>query len=48
MAASEILLVFSKKFRVKTGATVSSKYNIQQKKGISYNENPEAATIGGL
>ena len=32
VAASEVLLVFSKEFREKTGATVSNKYHIQLKK----------------
>ena len=48
MAASEVYVVFSKEFGMKTGTTVSNKYKIQLKKSICYCENPEAVTVGDL
>ena len=48
VATSEVYLVFSKEFRTKTGATVSNKDHIQEKKCICCHKNSEADTVGVL
>ena len=48
VVTSEVWVMFSKESEQKTGATVSSKYHIQQEKCICCQKSSEAATLGVL